>query len=121
MGGKPLDSSYSALPLWRRAFAIITHVPASEHVDDGIVEHARGRINRDQNVLVVEFLKARWQGALSRQLKKALGRPQLLPCTTITSIIRFQKNGFWYQFALNQIMKMGYLLGLSDQSLNSLY
>ncbi len=47
--------------------------------------------------------------------------PILLPLYSTTSAIRFQENGIWYQSILNQILKLGFILGVSDQLMNILY
>ena len=57
---------------------------------------------------------------LSCQLKDQQ-RPLLLPFTSTTSAVRFRKNGFWKQAFLNQILKIGFYLKVSDQTMNSIY
>lgn len=57
---------------------------------------------------------------LSRQLKE-LQRPILLPFASTTSALRFTKNGFWRQAVLNQIMKIGFHLNISHQTMNKIY
>ena len=58
--------------------------------------------------------------AFSKKLRQH-ARPVLIPFTSTTSPIRFTSNGFWYQWILNQVMKLGYYLGLKDKALNTLY
>jgi hypothetical protein len=48
-------------------------------------------------------------------------RPQRLKHQAVTSCIRFEKNGFWRQAALNQILKIRYYMGSSFQDMNDLY
>lgn len=57
---------------------------------------------------------------LSQQLA-AKHAPQLLPYTCVTSAIRFSKNGIYRQSLLNQLLKIGHKLGLSDQLMNQIY
>ncbi len=57
---------------------------------------------------------------LSRQLKDQQ-RPILLPFASTTSALRFTKNGFWRQALLNQIMKIGFHLNISHQTMNKIY
>ncbi|OUR99886.1 hypothetical protein A9Q84_02330 [Halobacteriovorax marinus] len=45
----------------------------------------------------------------------------LLPFESTTSSIRFNKNGVYKQALLNQIMKIGYLLNISDEVMNKVY
>lgn len=47
--------------------------------------------------------------------------PQIIPCYSITSSIRFQKNGIIKQALLNQILKIGYYFGVSDFIMNKVY
>lgn len=47
--------------------------------------------------------------------------PLLLHSISTTSSIRFKKNGILRQIILNQMMKTGFYLGLSDKTLNSIY
>ena len=58
--------------------------------------------------------------ALSMQLRK-LQPPTLLPQKSVVSSIRFKKNGWVYQTALNQLMKLGYLFGISPKTLYKMY
>lgn len=57
---------------------------------------------------------------LCLKLKK-LSPPQRLPFNSTTSSIRFKKNGYLYQSLLNQIMKVGYHLGVPDETMNRIY
>ncbi len=57
---------------------------------------------------------------LSLKLKK-LGKPVRLSKQSTTSAIRFQKNGVYRQSLLNQVLKVGYGLGVSDGWMNRLY
>lgn len=52
---------------------------------------------------------------------RQMARPQRLPYLSTTSSIRFQKNGIFYQSLLNQVMKLAYFLGFSDEAMNKLY
>ena len=58
--------------------------------------------------------------ALSTRLRK-LQSPILLPQKSVVSSIRFKKNGWLYQILLNQIMKVGYLFGISPKTLYKMY
>jgi hypothetical protein len=57
---------------------------------------------------------------LSEQLRQ-LKKPLILPYVSTTSAIRFQTNGIYYQAILNQCMKIGFFLKLSNAWLNTLY
>lgn len=48
-------------------------------------------------------------------------KPVLLPKYSLTSTIRFERKGIWKQAILNQLMKIAYLLKLSDKKMNKLY
>ena len=57
---------------------------------------------------------------LSKRLNR-FSKPIRLKHTSITSSIRFQKNGIVYQSLLNQIMKLGYYAGIPHSRLNYFY
>ena len=57
---------------------------------------------------------------LSQKLAK-ISFPTRLRFTSTTSAIRFQKNGVWRQAILNQILKAGFLLGISKTFMNKVY
>ncbi|MCB0355773.1 MAG: hypothetical protein KDD40_02140, partial [Bdellovibrionales bacterium] len=52
-------------------------------------------------------------------LKKS--QPQRINFLATTSSVRFQKNGMFYQSMLNQMLKVGYQLKMSDDFMNRLY
>lgn len=58
--------------------------------------------------------------ALSMLLREQC-KPILLSEKSITSSIRFQKNGIFRQAFSNQILKLGYHLGISHQKMNRFY
>lgn len=49
------------------------------------------------------------------------GPPRILPFISTTSSIRFETHGFFKQFMMNQILKVKYHLGHSDQEMNARY
>lgn len=57
---------------------------------------------------------------LSRYFKKH-SRPKILPFTSETSAIRFEKNGVFNQLWLNQFMKICFYLGIDHKKMNKLY
>lgn len=57
---------------------------------------------------------------LSIQLRKKAW-PVLLKQYSVTSAIRFRRNGFWRQALLNQWMKVGFWFRLSPEQLNAWY
>jgi hypothetical protein len=57
---------------------------------------------------------------LSQQLRSLL-RPELLPFSSITSAIRFQRNGVYRQALLNQLLKLGFFLQLPAPWMNKIY
>jgi hypothetical protein len=57
---------------------------------------------------------------LSERLNK-ICRPIRLPSISTTSSIRFRKNGILYQALLNQVMKLGFFLGVPLYKLNIFY
>jgi hypothetical protein len=57
---------------------------------------------------------------LSQQLSKK-HYPKYLPFTSMTSSIRFKKNGILKQSAMNQMLKLGYYLGIDHKKMNKLY
>jgi glycosyltransferase involved in cell wall biosynthesis len=48
-------------------------------------------------------------------------RPRILNFKSVTSAVRFEKNGFWKQAFLNQILKIYFYLGLDSARMNKLY
>ena len=58
--------------------------------------------------------------ALSKNLRQ-FGRPVLWRYFATTSAVRFRKNGILKQVILNQLMKVGYLLGFDHKWLNNIY
>ena len=57
---------------------------------------------------------------LSKRLCQ-FGMPYLVPGCAITSARRFRQRGVYQQAMLNQMLKVGYHLGLDPQSMNKLY
>ncbi len=49
------------------------------------------------------------------------GRPTLLKPLSVTSAVRFQKNGVYRQAIMNQVLKFGYSLGVSKEKMDKLY
>lgn len=58
--------------------------------------------------------------ALSEALLRH-GRPRRLPQLAVTSAVRYGKNGVWRQASMNQLLKVGYKLGIDHQRMNALY
>jgi len=58
--------------------------------------------------------------ALSLALRR-MTRATRLPAKSTTSAIRFQRNGFIRQSAMNQLLKLGYSLGISPARMNRWY
>jgi glycosyltransferase involved in cell wall biosynthesis len=58
--------------------------------------------------------------ALSEKLSK-ITQAKILPFPATTSSIRFEKNGKYRQALLNQLLKIGYNIGLNDQQMNRIY
>ena len=58
---------------------------------------------------------------ISAALGKKCGMPVRLPFYSVTSAVRFVKNGIWTQAARNQILKAGYHLGISPSLMNRWY
>ena len=58
--------------------------------------------------------------ALSQALL-AHGKPLRLPQLAVTSAVRYGKNGVWRQAAMNQVLKVGYKLGIDHQRMNAIY
>ena len=52
---------------------------------------------------------------------KSRGRSTLLPFRSLTSSIRFIKNGSFKQSLLNQFMKVCFILNVSDERMNKIY
>lgn len=57
---------------------------------------------------------------LSKILKKFYPAT-LIPHQSLTSAIRFNKNGIYKQATLNQLLKLGYHFGLSPKRMNKIY
>lgn len=57
---------------------------------------------------------------LSNEFRKSC-MPKILPFTSMTSAIRFQKNGVFKQAFMNQVMKVGFHLRISHSVMNRLY
>jgi hypothetical protein len=57
---------------------------------------------------------------LSQQLRSRQA-PLLLPFKSTTSAVRFTKNGVFKQAFMNQVLKLGFLLNLSDGMMNKIY
>ena len=51
----------------------------------------------------------------------AHGKPLRLPQLAVTSAVRYGKNGVWRQATMNQVLKIGYKLGIDHQRMNALY
>ncbi len=62
-----------------------------------------------------------FEDTLLSQKLKAKGRMDLLPYTSLTSAIRFTHRGVMTQAFVNQLMKIGFYLNLSDKWMNRLY
>jgi glycosyltransferase involved in cell wall biosynthesis len=62
-----------------------------------------------------------FEDTLLCQRLRRLARPKRLTTTTLTSALRFTKNGLAKQSLLNQIAKLRFLLGLDTHSTNSRY
>lgn len=58
---------------------------------------------------------------LSKRLLSRFGHPVMIPYYSTTSSIRFRKNGFWRQSLMNQLLKVGYHLGLNLDKMNTWY
>ncbi len=48
-------------------------------------------------------------------------KPLLMKNTSVTSSVRFEKNGFLVQSIMNQIMKICFLCNMSDSRMNAIY
>lgn len=57
---------------------------------------------------------------LSKMLNK-VSAPIMLPYCVTTSAIRFVRNGIIYQSLINQLLKLGYCLGISHRLMNKIY
>lgn len=57
---------------------------------------------------------------LSRMLSKS-SPPIRLPDISTTSAVRFEKNGVVWQSIMNQILKFGFAIGISDKLMNNFY
>lgn len=58
---------------------------------------------------------------ISQQLLNLFGPCYLISEYSTTSSIRFQKNGFFFQAILNQILKIAFYLKVNDKHLNKIY
>ena len=58
---------------------------------------------------------------LSQNLYKVAGRPEVLPFKSLTSAIRFRKNGVFRQAFTNQWLKLLFHLGADHKKMNRLY
>jgi hypothetical protein len=52
---------------------------------------------------------------------RLFNKPQILPFDSVTSAIRFKKNGFIKQSFINQVLKIGYHLDLDRHKMNQWY
>ena len=59
--------------------------------------------------------------ALSANLLNLSENKELLPFKSVTSSIRFERNGLWYQAILNQVLKICWYLKLSPDQMNKIY
>ena len=57
---------------------------------------------------------------LSIKLRK-ICNAKIIPFKSVTSAVRFKKNGIWFQAILNQILKIGYLCNVSNKKMNKIY
>ncbi len=48
-------------------------------------------------------------------------KPVILPFTSQTSAVRFEKNGVWRQSLMNQVLKLGFFLKVPHQVMNRIY
>ncbi len=48
-------------------------------------------------------------------------KPVILPFTSQTSAVRFEKNGVWHQSLMNQVLKLGFFLKVPHQVMNRIY
>lgn len=62
-----------------------------------------------------------FEDTLLCQRLRAAGRPLRLPETTVTSALRFQKNGVLRQALLNQIVKLKFYLSVDNANINASY
>lgn len=58
---------------------------------------------------------------LSNMLKRVGGKPKILPFESLTSSVRFKKNGVFKQVLINQLLKIQFHLGKDHRSMNKLY
>lgn len=54
-------------------------------------------------------------------LLRAHSHPKILPFKSTTSAKRFEKNGIYFQAGMNQLLKIGYHLGINDKLMNKIY
>lgn len=52
---------------------------------------------------------------------KTFGAPELLPFFSKTSAVRFERNGYFFQSLMNQILKICFILKVSDRMMNKVY
>ena len=85
---------------------------------DHCIYFKRSLLPEDQQVVneVVIFEDTLFSQKLSR-----LAPAKLLEFSSTTSAIRFNKNGVFRQALLNQVLKVCFLLGLSDELMNKVY
>lgn len=74
-------------------------------------------INRQPFIPAVDIFE---DTLLSLKLRK-LAPLHLLPFVSKTSAVRFNQNGTWRQAMFNQLLKIGFILKLSDKWMNRLY
>lgn len=48
-------------------------------------------------------------------------KPVILPFHSVTSAVRFEKNGLYWQSFMNQLMKIGFYLGVPYDTMNKFY
>lgn len=77
----------------------------------------RGLLDANLTIPQVEIFE---DTALSLQLRR-LAAACRLPAKSTTSAIRFQRNGFVRQSLMNQVLKLGFLLGVSPERMNRWY
>lgn len=58
---------------------------------------------------------------LSIRLKKISGPPKLVPFKSTTSSVRFIQNGMFKQGIMNQLLKVGFILGTDHKKMNMVY
>ncbi len=58
---------------------------------------------------------------LSQKLFKIAGKPEILPFKSLTSALRFRRNGVLRQALINQLLKLRFHLGADHKKMNKLY